>query len=165
MTLSLLDTSSSNAGPYQTGTRCPHHSCREMHQGSIFSSQWKYTFSPLSGRIAVRPSRTASSAGPTIFAVSTNHWSVSIGSMTTWLRSPKGCMIGFGSTSGTSIASGATPPSSKLSSGRPSHPPAWAEEAEALPSRGSLAGTMTARPSAVMSSTTRARASDRSRPR
>ena len=44
------------------------------------------------------PDRTASSAGSTIFAVSTNHWSVSIGSITTFDRSPKGCMIGLDST-------------------------------------------------------------------
>jgi hypothetical protein len=43
--------------------------------------------------MVMRPSRTASSAGPTILAVSTNHWSVSIGSITTLERSPKGCMI------------------------------------------------------------------------
>ncbi len=48
--------------------------------------------------IFVRPDRTASSAGSTIFAVSTNHWSVSIGSITTFERSPKGCMIGLDST-------------------------------------------------------------------
>jgi hypothetical protein len=50
--------------------------------------------------ILTRPVRTASSAGSTILAVSTNHWSVSIGSITTFDRSPKGCMIGFASTSG-----------------------------------------------------------------
>ncbi len=29
---------------YQTGMRCPHHSCREMHQSRMFSSQFRYTF-------------------------------------------------------------------------------------------------------------------------
>ena len=36
------------------------------------------------------------SAGPTILSVSTNHWSVSIGSMTTFERSPMGCDEGLG---------------------------------------------------------------------
>ena len=43
---------------------------------------------------------TASNAGCTILDVSTNHWSVSIGSITTLDRSPKGCMIALLSTKG-----------------------------------------------------------------
>jgi hypothetical protein len=73
-----------------------------MHQGSMFSSQWNRPSRRCSGMIFVRPSRTASSAGPTIFSVSTNHWSVSIGSITTLERSPKGCMI-LSSTSGPDV--------------------------------------------------------------
>ncbi len=41
----------------------------------------------------VRPSRTEAIAGSASVLASANHWSVSIGSMTTPERSPKGCMI------------------------------------------------------------------------
>ena len=34
-----------------------------MHQGSMFSSQLKYTFASCSGRIVTSPERTASIAG------------------------------------------------------------------------------------------------------
>ena len=57
------------------------------------------------------PSRTASKAGPTILAVSKPKWSVSMGSITTFDRSPKGCMMGLFSTCG--IRSG-SPSSSAL---------------------------------------------------
>ena len=96
--------------------------------------------------ILVRPVRTASSAGLTISALSTNHWSVSIGSITTLERSPKGCMIALASTSGT--ISSPSSPSGRLP-----------------PRRSSAAVVMTARPASVMSATTALRASNRSMPR
>ena len=86
--------------------------------------------------IRVRPSLTASMAGWTILGVSTNHWSVSIGSITTPERSPKGCMIGFASTSGRSS--------------RCSAPVSLSMD---------LCRYVTASRSAVMSATTRSRAS------
>ncbi len=71
-----------------------------MHHGSILSSQLKYVFSQFFGTNAVSPFATASRAGLANVSASTNHWSVSIGSMTTFERSPKGCMMGFASTRG-----------------------------------------------------------------
>ena len=56
----------------------------------MFSSQWKYVFSSRSGRMRVRPSRTAASAGFGSVAASTNHWSVRNGSIATLERSPCG---------------------------------------------------------------------------
>ena len=32
---------SPQASQYQAGMRCPHQSCREMHQSRMFSIQWK----------------------------------------------------------------------------------------------------------------------------
>ena len=116
-----------------------------MHQGSMFSSQWLNTFSPLSGMIFTSPSRTASSAGPAIFSASTYHWSVSIGSITTFERSPNGCMIFLFSTNGTVSVTSTFSPSSFFSV--------------------RVTSCITARPSAVMSATTRVRASNRSTPR
>src|ERR687898_2364831 len=34
-----LEATTSPSGPYQTGMRCPHHSCLETFQSRIFSSQ------------------------------------------------------------------------------------------------------------------------------
>src|SRR6266403_135507 len=34
---------------YHAGMRCPHHSCREMHQSWMFSIQEKYVFSQCAG--------------------------------------------------------------------------------------------------------------------
>src|ERR1700712_4235125 len=72
----------SPAGPYQTGMRCPHHSCREMHQSCMLSTQSKYLGANSCGWIRVWPPRTASPAacasGPTL----TNHWVDNRGSMT-----------------------------------------------------------------------------------
>src|SRR3990167_4653032 len=43
---------------YHTGTRCPHHIWRLMHQSRRLSIQWKYVFSNRSGMISIEPSRT-----------------------------------------------------------------------------------------------------------
>ena len=37
--IKALDDESSQSSQYQAGIRCPHHSCLEMHQSRIFSSQ------------------------------------------------------------------------------------------------------------------------------
>src|SRR5580658_4510210 len=57
----------------QAGMRCPHHSCREMHQSRMFSIQLKNVFSQLSGTKRIRPSRTAAMAFAAIGFVLTNH--------------------------------------------------------------------------------------------
>src|SRR4051794_35541594 len=44
---------------YHAGMRCPHQSCREMHQSWMFSIHAKYVFSQCAGTKRVRPSRTA----------------------------------------------------------------------------------------------------------
>ncbi len=54
----------------------------------------------------MRPSRTEAIAGSASVFASANHWSVSIGSMTTPERSPKGCMIFLFSTKGHIVAFG-----------------------------------------------------------
>ena len=51
-----------SASQYQTGMRCPHQSWREMHQGRMFSIQWKYVLLQLRGRMRIRSSRTAAVA-------------------------------------------------------------------------------------------------------
>lgn len=68
------------SGPYQAGIRCPHHSCREMHQSRIPSSQSKYTFAHRSGTNRIRPSRTAAIAGSARGFIRTNHWVETLGS-------------------------------------------------------------------------------------
>ena len=44
----------SPSGPYQTGIRWPHHSCREMHQSCMLSTQSKYLGGQLR-RVDLRP--------------------------------------------------------------------------------------------------------------
>src|SRR3546814_5986816 len=68
---------------YQAGIRCPHQSCRETHQGWIFSIQLKKVFSHVLGTMLMRPSRTACIGGCARVSASTYHWSVSHGSITT----------------------------------------------------------------------------------
>ena len=72
-------------------------------------------FSQVFGTNCVRPSRTEAMAGSASVLASANHWSVSIGSMTTCDRSPKGCMIFLASTNGI-----ASPSSSVVITARPS---------------------------------------------
>src|SRR5262249_58031777 len=67
-------------GPYQTGIRCPHHSCREMHQSCMLSTQPKYRLVSSGGSTRTRPSRTASPAAFASGSVRTNHCSDSRGS-------------------------------------------------------------------------------------
>src|SRR5699024_967406 len=52
----------SPSGPYQMGIRWPHHSCREMHQSCMSSTQSNQRGSWLVGWITVSTSRTASPA-------------------------------------------------------------------------------------------------------
>ena len=54
----------------------------------MFSSQLNQVFDQVSGTILILPERVASITGPTSFAASTYHWSVSHGSITTPERSP-----------------------------------------------------------------------------
>lgn len=68
-------------GPYQTGIRCPHHNCREMHQSWRLSTQSKYRFSISCGWILTRPSRTASPAAFASGATLTHHCMDRRGSM------------------------------------------------------------------------------------
>src|SRR5579863_4453827 len=44
------------------GMRCPHHSCREMHQSWMFSIQFRYVFPYISGVNLMWPSFTAAIA-------------------------------------------------------------------------------------------------------
>src|SRR5258705_8192216 len=48
---------------YQTGMRCPHQSCREMHQSRMLCIQWKNVLVQPSGTNLVFPCSTASMAG------------------------------------------------------------------------------------------------------
>src|SRR5664279_28098 len=72
----------SPSAPYQTGIRCPHHSCREMHQSCMLSTQSKYRAASSGGWTTVRPSRTASPAALASGSTLTNHWVDSRGSIT-----------------------------------------------------------------------------------
>ena len=78
--------------------RWPHHNWRETHHGWMFSSQLNQVFFHVSGTTLISPLRVASIAGLASVAASTYHWSVSIGSITTFERSPNGCMICLSST-------------------------------------------------------------------
>src|SRR5450432_3595597 len=115
------------ASSYHAGMRCPHQSCREMHQSCTLSSQWLYvevqcsgtnlmlTGSPVAGsdRLALTASRQIDLndlpgkygcvAGAAL-AIATNHWSVSIGSTTSPVRSQRGTTILCGFSAATSPA-------------------------------------------------------------
>src|SRR5947209_4244596 len=65
-------------GPYQTGIRCPHQSCREMHQSCRLSTQSKYRLAMSGGLIATSPERTASPAILARGSTFTNHCSDSL---------------------------------------------------------------------------------------
>ena len=80
-------TKTAPSGPYQAGIWCPHHNCREMHQGWMLRIHSKNVFSHCRGTKRVRPSSTAAIAGSASTRASQNHWSVSHGSMTTPERS------------------------------------------------------------------------------
>ena len=90
---SLSATKTLPSSAYQAGMRWPHQSWRETVHGWMFSSQLNQVFFHVSGTTAMSPDRTASIAGLARVAASTYHWSVSIGSITTFERSPNGCMI------------------------------------------------------------------------
>ena len=61
-----------------------------MHQSWMLRIHWKYVFDQLSGTKRMLPSSTARIAGSASGAMRTYHWSVSQGSSTAWLRSPRG---------------------------------------------------------------------------
>ena len=61
-----------------------------MHQSWMLCIQSKYVFAPVLGHERTRPSSTAAIAGSASGLMRTYHWSVSIGSTTTPLRSPRG---------------------------------------------------------------------------
>ena len=67
---------------YQTGIRCPHHSCREMHQSRMFSIQRSYTPFQCGGMNVTVPSWDARNAGSASGFIFTNHCSESRGSTT-----------------------------------------------------------------------------------
>ncbi len=52
------------------GMRWPHHSCREMHQSWMFSIQFRYVFSYISGtkRMALLPSASGFTAAMALSA-------------------------------------------------------------------------------------------------
>ena len=78
------------SGPYQAGIRCPHQSCREMHQGWMSRIQAKNVFSHCFGTNWVRPVSTASIAGFASTSALAYHCVVSRGSIGTPPRSPCG---------------------------------------------------------------------------
>ena len=80
------DTIISPQSQYHAGMRCPHQSCREMHQSRMFSIQLKYVFSYRCGTNFTSPLRTASSAGSASVFIATNHCSEISGSTTVWQR-------------------------------------------------------------------------------
>ena len=142
LALGSLRSPRSKSGPYQTGIWCPHQSWRRDAPG--FDVLQPVVIGLLArGRDDLRAARRAPppARGPTILAVSTNHWSVSIGSITTFERSPKGLHDRLGST--TAPVPGARPVSLSTD----------------------FFSVVTASPSAVIASTTRLRASYRSSPR
>src|SRR5215469_10235320 len=59
-----------HTGQCHAGMRCPHHSCREMHQSWMFSIQPRYVFSYISGtkRIAFFPSASGFTAAMALSA-------------------------------------------------------------------------------------------------
>src|SRR5206468_10470156 len=67
---------------YQAGMRCPHQSCREMHQSRMLCIQWKNVFDQLSGTNLVLPCSTASLAGLASASILTNLCVDSSGSTT-----------------------------------------------------------------------------------
>ena len=79
-----------HASQYQTGSRCPHQSWREMHHGLMLSSQSRYTRPQRSGWKRIWPVRTTSFAGSASSSMRMNHWSEISGSM----RSPERCENG-----------------------------------------------------------------------
>src|SRR4051812_35595240 len=56
-----------------TGMRCPHHSCREMHQSRMFVIQWPYVLVQREGKNLTCFLRTAASAGSASGFIFTNH--------------------------------------------------------------------------------------------
>ena len=71
----------SSASQYQTGMRCPHQSCREMHHGRTFSSQSRQTRAKRSGVKRTRPSRIAATAGAANSSIATHHCGTTSGSI------------------------------------------------------------------------------------
>ena len=69
------------SGQYQTGIRCPHQICREIHQGRTFSSQSRQTRAKRSGVKRTRPSRIAATAGAASSSIATHHCGMTSGSI------------------------------------------------------------------------------------
>ncbi len=69
-----------------------------MHQSLMLRIHSKYVRSQFSGTKRMRPSSTARIAGAASGAMRTYHWSVSQGSITAPLRSPRGIVRRCGST-------------------------------------------------------------------
>src|SRR5262249_42790224 len=63
------------------GMRCPHQSCREMHQSWMFRIHSKEVFAQEAGANRAVPSSTARIAGSASGAIFTNHWVERYGSM------------------------------------------------------------------------------------
>src|SRR5258706_13360517 len=58
---------------YHAGMRCPHHSCREMHQSRMLRIHSKYSVRRFSGTISMSPFSTAAMAGSASGLIFTNH--------------------------------------------------------------------------------------------
>src|ERR1700741_2651159 len=67
---------------YHAGMRCPHQSCREMHQSRMLRIHSKYSVRRLSGTISISPLSTAAMAGSASGFIFTNHCVEARGSMT-----------------------------------------------------------------------------------
>mmetsp|Transcript_6419 Transcript_6419/g.15540 ORF Transcript_6419/g.15540 Transcript_6419/m.15540 type:complete len:241 (+) Transcript_6419:1367-2089(+) len=77
--------------------RCPHHSCREMHQSRMLASQSCHFFLCTGGMIVNRPSFAAASASFAMFFESTYHCGFNTGSITSLVRDETGIrMPGLG---------------------------------------------------------------------
>src|ERR1700722_17479871 len=79
---------------YHAGIRCPHQSCREMHQSRILRIHSKYSVRRLSGPISMSPRSTAAIAGSASGFIFTNHCVEARGSIIVPQRSqaPTACV-------------------------------------------------------------------------
>ena len=82
---------------YQTGSRCPHQSWREMHQGGIFSIESRYWRRAPSGMTRTFPWVTTSTARRAISSIRQNHCSEMSGSIRSPERWENGTVCVYGS--------------------------------------------------------------------
>src|SRR5207302_10727621 len=75
---------------YHAGIWWPHQSWREMHQSWMFSSHWLYVVAEYSVTNLTSPLATARSPACARLSIFTDHWSVSIGSTISSVRSERG---------------------------------------------------------------------------